>query len=80
MAWCLGQPNISRDYALEDLGPEETAEVGRDLLRESRPIVEHGQEDALDREVRIDRPADAHVSIKKLGNALDREVLALDWY
>ncbi len=74
----LGQPNISRDYALEDLIPEETAKIGGDLLRECRPVVIHGQENAFDLEVSIDRPADAHMRIKKLRNALDGEILALN--
>ncbi len=80
MTRCLGQSNISRDYALEDLIPEETTQISRDLLRECRPVVIHRQENAFDLEVSIDRPADAHMRIKKLRNALDGEIFALDWY
>ena len=80
MAWRFGQADISWDYALEDLIPEEAAEIGGDLFRECGAVVIHGQENTFDLEISIDRPADTHVGIKELGHALDREVLALDWY
>jgi hypothetical protein len=60
MAGRLGQPDVPRDNGLKHLSPEETSEVGSDLLREGRPVIVHGKEDPFDRERGVDCPADAH--------------------
>ncbi len=78
MAGGLGEANIARDYALEYLVSEETAEVCGYLLREGSAVIVHRQKNALDRKVRIDGSADAHMRVQELGNALNGKILALD--
>ena len=58
--------------------PEVLADLGVDLGREVRARVVHGQDDALDREVRVEVVADQVDRRDQLGQALQGVVLALD--
>ena len=73
----LGDAHVARDHGLVDLGPEEGAHVRRDLLRQRRARVVHGQHDALDLEARIERGADLVDGLLELRDAFQREELAL---
>src|SRR5271165_3784684 len=53
--WCFCEPHISRNYALEDLGAEETAQVGGNLPGECGALVVHGEKDTLDLELWVQR-------------------------
>jgi hypothetical protein len=66
VAWSFGETNISRYHRLEYLAAEEASQVGRDLLRESRAIIVHCQQDSLYSERRIDRAAQTHERIEQL--------------
>jgi hypothetical protein len=77
---CLGQPNISRDYGFEDLAAEEASKVGSNLLGESRSVIVHGEQYALDCERGINRTTQTHERVKEFRDALKSEVFALDRY
>src|SRR5205823_10910146 len=53
----LGDAHIARDHGVVDLGAHELPDVGNDLIRQIVARVEHGQHDAVDRQVRIERGA-----------------------
>ena len=54
------------------------ADVGRDLLAQVRPLVEHRQQHALDVERRVERRANAAHRADEIGEAFEREVLAVE--
>ena len=56
---------------------EEPAHVVRHLLAQVRPLVEHRQQHALDVERRVERGAHAAHRADEIGEALEREVLAV---
>jgi hypothetical protein len=60
MAGRLGQPHVPGDYRLKDLSSEKAAKVRRNLLGEGCSVVVHCKENALDRQGRINRTAQAH--------------------
>jgi len=74
----FSQADISGNHAFKDLGSEETAEVCGYLLRKRRPVVVHREKNSFDRKLRVDRPAEAHERVEKLGDTFERQVLALD--
>ncbi len=78
VAWCFGQADVSRYYGFKDLGPEKPAEVGRNLLRQSGPVVIHCKQNPLDRERRIYRAAQAGERIEQFRDTLKGEELALN--
>lgn len=78
VAGSFGEPHIPRNHAFEDLRAKETSEIGSDLARESRSLVIHSEDDALDGEGRIERSANTHQGIEQLGNAFESKVFALD--
>ena len=53
------------------------AHVGRDLLPEVRPLVEHRQQHAFDVERRVERRAHAAHRADEIGQPFEREVLAV---
>src|SRR5512136_2705019 len=71
------QSNIARDDRLEYFVPEVTLDFLDNLVRQTKPRVEHRQEDALDVEVRIERFLDQVDRAKKLAETFQCEVLAL---
>src|SRR5208337_2982647 len=75
--WCLGQANIARYYSGEDLVTEEIPQIVADLVREIGAFVEHGEEDSLHRQVLVVKAPNANQRVEKLGDPLQREVLAL---
>src|SRR5579862_8060391 len=68
---CLRQANIARNYGLENLSAEETAQIGCDLTRERGPLVIHRQKNAFDLKLRIECAPDAHQCVEKLRNAFE---------
>jgi len=48
MARSFSQANVTRNDSFEDLGAEETAEIGGDLLGKRSPVVIHREQDAFD--------------------------------
>src|SRR5262245_58986587 len=51
----LGDAHVARDHGVVDLAAHELAHVRDDLVRQVVAAVEHGQHDAVDRQVRIER-------------------------
>src|ERR1700722_9247251 len=80
MAWRLRQAYISRNYRLKHLRAEKTPQIRRDLLGKAGSLVVHGQNDALNGQIWIQRPPDAHKRVKKLRNALKCQIFALNWH
>src|ERR1700722_16928053 len=78
MARSFSQANVTRNDSFEDLGAEETAEIGGDLLGKRRPVLIHREQDAFDGWLRVDGSAKAHERIEKLGDAFEGQVLALN--
>ena len=74
----LGQANIPRNDALENLGAEERAQVGGDLLGKRGAVVVHREKNALDGERWIDGAAETGQRVEKLGHALESQKLALN--
>src|SRR5271157_286168 len=75
--WRLGQANIARYHRGENLATEEISQIVADLVREIGSLVEHGEEDSLHRQVPVVVAPDANQRVEKLGDPLQREVLAL---
>ena len=78
MAGCLGQPYVPWNYALEDLRPEKASEVCSHLAGERGSLVIHRQNDPLDGQSRVERPANSHQCVEKLRNPFQRKVFALN--
>src|SRR5262249_26108482 len=74
----LPQANVSRNHGFEHFLAEVAADVLDDLSCEVSPLVEHGQDDALDREERVEGLPYPLDRLEKLREALEREVLGLD--
>jgi len=64
VTWGFCEPDVSWDYALENLGSEEATEVRGDLLGERGPVVVHRQEDAFDFKRWVHRAAQAHEGVE----------------
>ena len=73
----LAEPDVARDDGAKHFLLEELADVGRDLLPEIRPLVEHRQQHAFDVERRIERRAHAAHRADEIGEPFEREVLAV---
>ena len=73
----LGQAHVARNDRLEHRLAEAGADVLRDRLRQIVAAVEHGQRDAEDRQLRIERAADPLDRLQQLAQPLEREELAL---
>ena len=79
MAGRFCKAHVARNDGFKHLGSKEAAEIRSYLAGQGRALVVHCKEDALDCEVRIQSPADAHQCVEKLGDALKGEVFALNW-
>src|SRR6266702_2361712 len=55
---CLGDPHVARNDRVIDLVAEMTAHVGRDVIGEIVSLVEHGEDDALDFQLGVERAFD----------------------
>src|SRR6201993_3525511 len=73
----LRQPDVARDRRRAQLLPEIFLELRHDLLRQAGAIVKHGEHHALDRELRVERRADALDRVEQLADTLERKVLRL---
>ena len=73
------QAHIPGNNGLEYLSAEKAAEIGRHLLRKSRPVVVHRQKNALDGQGRINGPAKAHERVEQFGYAFESQIFTLDW-
>src|SRR5215475_5417839 len=73
----LRDAHVARDHGLVDLAPHELTDIGDDLVRQIVAGVEHGQHDAVDRQIRIERGADLLDGLQKLRQTFEREELAL---
>src|SRR3954451_24544521 len=64
----FGEADAAGDDGFEDLVFEEVAEIVRDLAGKIGPVVEHGEEDALDFEGVVERFADALDGVHEFGD------------
>ena len=74
----LGQADAPRDDRLEDPIAEMPSDLGRDVGGQVRPAIEHGQDDALEGERRIEVVADEVDRAEQLGQPFECVVLALE--
>ena len=73
----LAEADVARDDGAKHFLLEELPHVGRDLLSEIRALVEHREQHAFDVERRVERGADAAHRADEIGEAFEREVLAV---
>ena len=73
----FGEAHVARDHRAVDLVLEELAHVARHLLAEVRALVVHRQQHAFDVERRVERRAHAPHRRDEIGEAFEREVLAV---
>lgn len=74
----LPESNVAGNPRLEELRPKERRQIGTNLSRECRPLVEHGDHHTLDLQARILLPPNLPNRPHELRNALEREVFALN--
>src|SRR5215475_5701646 len=79
MTGCLRQPDVPRDDGLKDLTGKEPLNLVTDLERETRPPIEHREQDAHDVEIRVQSLADELDGLDQVRQALERVELALHW-
>src|SRR5882724_6934160 len=73
----LGDAHVARDHGVVDLAAHELPHVGDNLVRQIVARVEHGQHDAVDRQVRIECRAHLLHRLQQLRQTFEREELAL---
>ena len=78
MAGCLSQPDAARNNRAKDFILEELLQIGGHLPRQVGAVVEHREQDALDAEIVTEGLPDTVHRIEELGDALEREKLALN--
>src|ERR1051326_8205746 len=74
----LGEANAAGNHGLEHFVLEKLLQVGRDLLGEVVPVVEHRQQNPSDFQRVLEAFADPVDRVPQLGHAFQREKLALD--
>lgn len=74
----FGESNVAGDDRLEDFRAEVFAGVGDDLAGEIEASVVHGEEDAIEGQVRIYALLNAVNGVEELGKAFQRIIFALD--
>src|SRR5690349_9686477 len=79
VAGSFAKPDVARNNGRKELRSKEFFQVLHDLIGEVRALVIHGQEHTLDLELRIFQPPDLAEGFHQLGNAFQREILALYW-
>jgi len=72
------QPDVARNHRGEDAILKELADVARHLLPQVRPLVVHRHQHAGDVERRVERAAHAPQRRHEIGEAFEREVLAVE--
>ncbi len=77
-AWRFCKPHIARNYALEDLRSEESAQIGGNLAGKCGALVKHGKQDSFHFKAGVQSAPDAHQGIKQLGDAFKSQVFALN--
>ena len=77
MARRFAEPDVARDHGAEHFFLEELPHVGRDLLAQVRPLVEHRQQHAFDVERGVERRAHAAHRADEIGEPFEREVFAV---
>src|SRR5581483_10299904 len=80
MAWRFCQTNVTRDCRREQLVAEKLLQLGRDLLREVGPIIEHRQQNAFNFDLGIEGTANSLDCVEQLRNSLEREIFRLHGY
>ena len=73
----FAEPHVARDHGGEHLVLEEVAHVARDLLAEVRALVVHREQHAFDVERRVVGAAHAAHRAHEIGEAFEREELAV---
>src|SRR6267378_3380995 len=76
-AWRLSQPDVARHNRPIQPVLEKGLDVGDDLAGQIGPLVEHGEQDAVELEVRVERGADPVERLDQFRDSLERQVLAL---
>src|SRR5579871_3683018 len=79
MAGRFGKTYVSRDGCGKQFVAEEILQLSHDLLRQVRALVKHRQDDALDREGRIELCTNALDRIEQLADSFQRKILTLHW-
>src|SRR5215813_14665786 len=77
MARRLRDPNVARNQRAQHLAAQMTLDLGLDLGRETRPSIEHRQDNPFDFEPRVQTFADKRDRSEDVGEAFERVVLAL---
>src|SRR5690242_365394 len=77
MAGGLGEADGARDRSAEDELAEVPPDLLLNLLRETRPAVDHCQEKTADAEIRVESPPDQLYRVQQLRQPLERVVLGL---
>jgi hypothetical protein len=62
----LGQANVPRYHRGKNLVAEEIPQIVPNLVREIGALVEHGEEDSLDCQIVVVRPANTNECVEKL--------------
>src|SRR5262245_19344350 len=73
----FAEPDVARDDGAEDFLLEKIPDVARDLLTQVRALVEHREQDAVDVEPGVEGRTNAAHRADEIGEALEREVLAV---
>src|SRR5262245_12133465 len=74
----LSQPNVARNDCRKYLLSEKCLQILPHLIRQIGTLIEHGQEHALDLQIRVSKSADLPDRLDQLRYALQRKVLTLD--
>ena len=74
----LGDAHVARDHGVEHAVAEVAPHLGGDLLGEPQPAVVHGEQHALDLQVRVEVLPHDLDRVEQLPQAFEREVLGLD--
>lgn len=77
MAGSFGESDIAGNGSAKEFFPEEFLEVLRDLLRQIGAVVVHGEENAFETEIGVERLCDLVKGAHQLGDALQGEVFCL---
>src|SRR4029077_3251304 len=73
----LGNPDAARDHSFEDHPGELLAQLGLDILGQTRALVVHGYEQSRHLQARVQLTADQAQRLQELDEALERQVLGL---
>src|SRR5215469_13285276 len=77
MARRLCQFDVSRHSRLAQLLPKEVLQLGHHLLRQVCTLIEHGQHDAFNRQLRVQPSTNPLDCVQQLADTFEREVFCL---